>query len=571
MHCYDQDFSVFSLLPLFNVAHGQVVNKETGKLMTDSDVRLTYEATPVPSGYNPVGSINTTSIGKTNFWTYLVQLFGVSQLPDMGILGYKMPGALNTPQALAPYDATYKWFSATGIPVTNIDDNGIINCFSMMKIKAFDQGTDTLRSSLDIVVPSSSEMNCISCHETAAKANNVTTFSDASPPPRLTTLTADSFSMVEDANIRFRINILILHDALSGTNLVGQYDNGKGSPILCAQCHYSKALDLAGNNQPTGDQRGHLYLSRAIHKHHGTAWPTGSGGMGGGMAGGGYTVPIPGTGAAQCYYCHPGNETQCLRSVMAVKGMQCQSCHGSLLAVAGFTPQLALPHGVDRLPTDPALLTVNLKSTGAQRRPWVDMPKCQSCHTGDAVNHLGAKIVGTQAYAPQDAATASPILAPNSRFAENKDTLYRFSSTHGGMACESCHGSPHSEWPARTDSLDNITATQIQGHTGEIAECGSCHAGDLTQGLNGPHGLHGVNDQIWAASSVAWPKSAHGALFKQDTAACKACHGLDLKGTVLSRAKAERNLTMAQSLGGGPITIPAATPVSCYACHKTLY
>ena len=568
MHCYDQDFSVFSLLPLFNVVHGQVVNKGLNPtLLTDSQVRLTYEAIADPSG-----SSNTTSIGKTNFWTYLAKLFGVSQFPDTGILGYKMPGALNVPQALAPYDAAYKWFSATGIPLTNIDDNGKTNCFPMMKIRAFGQSTNTLRSSLDIVVPASSEMRCAACHETdswvagdnAAGIDWVA--SDASPPPRLANLNI-KFSDNPNFDIRYRENILILHDAMSGTSLYANYQAGQ--PTLCAQCHYSKALDLAGNNQPTGDQVGHLYLSRAMHKHHGTAWPTGSGGMGGGMAGGGYTVPIPGTGAAQCYYCHPGNETQCLRSVMAVKGMSCQSCHGNLLAVAGFTPRLALPHGVDRLPTDPALLTVALKSTGEQRRPWVDLPKCQSCHTGDALNHLGPKIVGTQAYAPQDAATASPILAPNSRFAENKDSLYRFSQTHGGMACESCHGSTHSEWPARINSNDNLTAMQIQGHTGEIAECGSCHTGDLTQGLNGPHGLHGVNDRIWSASSVTWPGSAHGTLFKRDNAACKACHGLDLKGTVLSRAKADRNL--AQSHGAGPITIPTMTPVSCYACHQTVH
>ena len=138
--------------------------------------------------------------------------------------------------------------------------------------------------------------------------------SDASPPPRLTTLAPTDFSSDPDANIRFRENILILHDALNQTSLVAQYQ--AGNPVLCASCHYSKALDLGGNNQPTGSQVGHFYLSRAMHKHHGTAWD---------MMDGTYLVPIPGAGTVQqCYYCHPGNDTQCLRSVMAVKGMQCQ-------------------------------------------------------------------------------------------------------------------------------------------------------------------------------------------------------------------------------------------------------
>ena len=135
MHCYDQDFSVFSLLPLFNVIHAQVLTKGTKPiLLNDTQVKLTYAATADPSG-----SINSTSIGKTNFWYYLVKLFGLSQPLDTGILGYKMPNAAFGPQSLAPYDPTYQWFSATGIPLTNIDDFGIINCFSMMKIAALDK------------------------------------------------------------------------------------------------------------------------------------------------------------------------------------------------------------------------------------------------------------------------------------------------------------------------------------------------------------------------------------------------------------------------------------------------
>ena len=560
MHCYDKDFSVFSLLPLFNVAHGQVVKKGLKpKLLTDAEIKLTYAATPYLSG-----SKNTTSIGKTNFWNFIAQLFGPTfhNWPlDTGILGAKMPSHTFGPQPLS-YDAAYKWFSATGIPLTNIDDKGNINSFSMMNIRAYDQRIGAFRSSLDIVVPASSEMNCAACHESAKFVIDGVTASDAAPPPRLATLTADDFSTNPDPQVRFRKNILILHDALSGTNLVAKYNDGNGSAILCAQCHYSKALDLSGNNQPTGDQVGHLYLSRAMHKHHGTAWPTDSGGMGG-MAGGGYTVPIPGTGVTQCYYCHPGNDTQCLRSVMAVNGMQCQSCHGELLAVGGFTSQLAMDGFVDQyLPNvnDPSL-DVNLSTTNAQRRPWVDMPKCQSCHSGDALNHLGASIVGMQAWLTGDEA-ATPIIADESRFAENKDTLYRFSFTHGGMACESCHGSPHAEWPARINTNDNVTATQIQGHTGEIAECGACHLNGLKPGLGGPHGLHNVNDQAWM--------SQHGVFLRQNPSSCQACHGTDFKGTVLSRAKANRILRLSVQKKGGMTHIAKGTPVNCYSCHNTI-
>ena len=230
-----------------------------------------------------------------------------------------------------------------------------------------------------------------------------------------------------------------------------------------------------------------------------------------------------------------------------------------------FTSQLAQDHFVDPyLPDvkDDPKLEVKLTTTLAQRRPWVDMPKCQSCHSGDALSHLGASIIGMQAYDSTDDA-ATPLEAANPRFAENPGQLYRFSQTHGGMACESCHGSPHAEWPATININDNVTATQIQGHTGEIAECGACHLRGLPAGLNGPHGLHNVNDPIWLA--------LHGFPYRQDATSCQACHGLDLKGTPLSRAKADRKLRRSiRTGGGGMITLAKGTPVNCYSCHNTI-
>ena len=44
-----------------------------------------------------------------------------------------------------------------------------------------------------------------------------------------------------------KVNILKLHDAKHGTDLINQ------TPVLCASCHYSAALDLAGTG-PAGDQ-----------------------------------------------------------------------------------------------------------------------------------------------------------------------------------------------------------------------------------------------------------------------------------------------------------------------------
>ena len=73
MHCMDADFGVFAILPPYNTIQAQVIDS-TGRLVTSaSGLRLTYQAVSDPSG-----SINTTASGKTNFWSNVLPLFGVS-------------------------------------------------------------------------------------------------------------------------------------------------------------------------------------------------------------------------------------------------------------------------------------------------------------------------------------------------------------------------------------------------------------------------------------------------------------------------------------------------------------
>ena len=57
-------------------------------MRSNAAVKLTYTAAP-----DPTGSINRTSIGKTNFWDYTKWFFGVALKPDVGLMGFAMPGA----------------------------------------------------------------------------------------------------------------------------------------------------------------------------------------------------------------------------------------------------------------------------------------------------------------------------------------------------------------------------------------------------------------------------------------------------------------------------------------------
>ncbi len=170
-------------------------------------------------------------------------------------------------------------------------------------------------------------------------------------------------------------------------------------PILCASCHASAALGAPG-------LPGVPSLSEAVHKHHAER-------------------------TNDCYTCHPGPNTQCLRDVMSTEhGMVCQSCHGSVLEVG--------------------------QSIDAGRKPWLEEPSC-----GAAACH-------------------------GSRYAEEPGQLYRNSRGHGGLFCSACHGSPHAIVPSREDR-DNVQNVSLQGHPGTLHECEVCH-GFIPSGP-GPHGL----------------------------------------------------------------------------------
>jgi hypothetical protein len=130
----------------------------------------------------------------------------------------------------------------------------------------------------------------------------------------------------------------------------------------------------------------------------------------------------------KCYACHPGRTTRCLRGAMAKAGITCTSarCHGSVYTVG--------------------------QSQVNGRQAWLQEPRCGACH--------GAK------YAP------------------NKNTLYRDSylkngpeDMNGFIMCESCHNSPHAEWPSMK-AVDNALPLRVQGLATFIKPCTACHGGE---------------------------------------------------------------------------------------------
>ncbi len=503
MHCMDSDYSVFSILPPFNTVDAQVV--VAGKLVTARQgYTVTYEAMA-----DPDGSINRSSAGKGNFYQFASVLYG-NVAPDKGLAGFNMPGPANTPQKFG-FDTNYGVFEAPGIPITPYDDQSRKNTYPMMRLTAR-KGTRVMATT-DVVLPVSDEMDCRACHGSGTQL-------DAQPP--------GGWVNSPNAERDYRLNILKLHDSrrgagyaavlkAAGYNTNGLFANvvNDGRPVLCARCHLSEALPGTGI-------AGVSPLTAAVHSRHAAVRDPDLN----------LTLGNANHRAA-CYRCHPGSTTRCLRGAMGAATaddgsmvMQCQSCHGTMSAVGSRS-----------------------------RTGWLDEPGCGACHTGTATKNSG-QVRFTSVFdapghvrVPADQTFATTANAPAAGL-----SLYRFSTGHGGMKCSACHGSTHAEYPSLHRN-DNIQSIKLQGHAGVIAECSVCHATTPKNYSGGPHGLHPIG-QGWARS--------HGDAGKKSLTQCAACHGADFRGTVLSKALADRVF----STEHGVVRIAAGTSIGCYTCHN---
>ena len=510
MHCMDPDYAIFSILPPYNSIYAQLVDPQGKLVKSAAGITVTYQGVA-----DPTGSINVSSAGKTNFWTYVLGLYGASVPVDYGLAGKNMPGAANTPQVMT-FDPGLNQWGAEGIPLTAYDDAGKKNTYPMMRLVAKDASGATL-ATVDIVLPISDEMDCRLCHASNSVA--------AAKPPSGWVNNPDP---VKD----YRLNVLKLHDdlhiaspayqaalATAHYNAAGLYANATadGKPILCAACHASNALPGTG-------QAGIPQETLSVHAFHASV-----------------VDPLTGqtldasTNRAACYRCHPGSTTQCLRgsmgSAVAADGtlaMQCQNCHGSMSQVGLST-----------------------------RQGWLNEPQCGSCHTGTAVNNSG-QIRYTSTFDPGTGQWRVPV---NTTFSTNSDTpapglnLYRFSKDHGGLQCEGCHGSTHAEYISSHES-DNLASVEIQGHVGKLAECTVCHATVPATVTGGPHGLHPLG-QPWVSAH-----QQEGGGGKAPTG-CQDCHGADYKGTVLSRSQGNRSI----DTGFGIRQFWQGYQIGCYTCH----
>jgi len=206
MHCDQDDYSYFGVLPPYNTLHVQVFQRGgEGARLIRSGITVSYT---FPK--------KTNSALHTNFWTYAPQ-FGWNVPTNVGITGTPLSGDMSL-------DANGLTWEAAGIPITPYDDDGTWDPYGTAVITVKDNAGSVLQT-VNIVAPVSTEMMCSNCHGT----NN----------PQL--------------------DILQRHDAHSGTSFVAE--QAKGTVHLCSECHSDNALGMPG-------KPGVPSLSLAMHDFH---------------------------------------------------------------------------------------------------------------------------------------------------------------------------------------------------------------------------------------------------------------------------------------------------------------
>jgi hypothetical protein len=203
MHCANKDFQNICVLPPYNNVTAQVIKKGSATTLPEvitTGVSVSYE---IPG--------NTYSVGKTNFWSYEDQIFGVNLPDNIGLAGAGLSGQMQQQT---------DHFKIIGIPITPYTDANLIteDPYQLALLKLYDN-TNNLLATTQPVVPVSNEINCVSsgCHSSET-------------------------------------SILNQHPAEGGFN-------PNNTPILCASCHSSNALGTPG-------MPGVPSLSFMIHDKH---------------------------------------------------------------------------------------------------------------------------------------------------------------------------------------------------------------------------------------------------------------------------------------------------------------
>jgi len=427
MHCIDgKDYSVFSVLPPYNIIHAQLIQKTEPPTIVTTGVTITYQSTA-----DTKGSVNSSSAGKTNFWNYVNTLFHANVPLETGLAGYKTQSP--TANKLT-YNTTVGYWEAVGVPTVPYDDKKVFNPYPMAILTARNS-IGTVLATAKIVLAVSDEMSCKNCHASGA---------DKAAEP------ASGWVYSSDPLKDAKLNILRKHDdrwpiskyltqleTKGYTYQSSLYQTAiSGTPVLCSACHSDNALSESGIG-------GIRSLSQDTHTLHGPQVNPATG----------ITLNKTTDDLNSCYLCHPGPTTLCKRGAMNKR--TCTSCHGNVSYVGTAT-----------------------------RNPWLIEPSCQMCH------NTSQRYTTTFASSGQWRQTADATFATNANVPIKGADLYRYSKGHGSVFCSACHGSPHAEYPTlqTNDNAYPIKLQGYAAKITECTTCHSSALSASAGG--GPHGVH---------------------------------------------------------------------------------
>lgn len=526
MHCGDLDTRIASILPPFQVMLSQVVQRgyRTGSgtnatytfpVLNPTDTQVFYSAaanaTDPVLGSDKDGLKGDGSTFKTNFWDTVANgaydafypggmditplgdpgsLFpttadkglpvpNVEDLyigPDgkvnsgdefLGAVQHAMPGITNPYRVSAGGNVPQKaeefyrdkpffvnfpfgyvarnvhWFEAAGIPFSAFDDFGRLNAYPLVRVQATVNrqvpGASNVVRTVDTVLPISGEASCTNCHAQPLDYASATGGTSRSNQPTQVLLDAGlpvATSLDDpDDNMPSKVSLEYAADV----NVLRLHDLTHG------RSYVSTACDAPGQD---------CLL----------------------------TAPEPCIIDAD----HPdGDSPSCLtqQALVQHKPVVCQVCH--------YTPALDL-----------AQVGPKAGAEGNGRNQIAHKSNSNVMHShhgslGDLFPPIPAPVQAADGTVTNQAQRLTAL--ENSCYQCHPGTAtkcLRGAMFNGNMLCSDCHGATHAEWPnGNPNANDNVAARQMQGHTGEISDCGVCHGSEFDasagtakrQALKGPH------------------------------------------------------------------------------------
>ena len=383
------------------------------------------------------------SVGKTDFWTHAHALFGVTLPPGQGLKGLYMPADAPRPGPAAVHLRPRR--RAGSRPRASrsrrVDDAGATNPYPLLRVTRA-RPRHAARSSR------TSTSSCRSRRRPSAA-----TATRPAASPRRRRASRGPRRRPRGAGEAER--------PAAARRARGARTSFGSQPVLCARCHYSPRARPRGRGAAGRAEVGSRAFSAMPRstarstRRHPSSRPAAR-------------AARPATSAT------PARSRSARAAPWRPAGIECRDCHGDMAAVGGETALRAggsldgTADGAPRRAVDgPAALPV----VPHRRRAHPPVRARATCWrpTASACSRRGDD--GRRRRPP-------PILAPTSRFAENPNTLYRFSTGHGGLLLP---GLPrqHARGVADRGCRPRTTTSrrpQLQGHAGTISECSACHA-----------------------------------------------------------------------------------------------